>query len=156
SFTLSASPVVSWLTPTANTGFASANSPAVIGLNVNPIGQPVGTQTTNLMITPTSGGATAPAPVPVSLVIGVNPLLQLSSTSLTFAAPFSQQAPAPQQVTLTTTGTGTAVGFTVSSDSSWLPTPAVSSFVASASAPATLSIQVNPFALAVGTYTGNL
>jgi len=148
-FSVTSSPVVSWLiiSPT----FSSASTTATpVTLSVNPSGLSAGNYSTTVFVSP--NGQAPVAAIPVSLVVSSNPLLKLSSTALTYTAQFAGLAPADQQVQVTTSGGSGTVGFTASSDSSWLsvnPTSGTASSTAT-----TLTIHVNPQSLQVGNYTG--
>ncbi len=78
------------------------------------------------------------------------PVLSLSSSSLSFAALVGGGNPTSQKVTITNTGTGSLV-WTASESASWLTLPS-----ASGTAPSDLTINVSPAGLAAGTYTENV
>ena len=150
SFTIQESPVVPWLVLGATSGVAGA-APANISLTAIPKEQNLtapGTFTTNLVVTP-SGQASLP-PVPVSLVVASNPVLQITPNALSFSAPIGGPGPTSQTVTVTASGGG-AIGFTVSSNQSWLRATPLSG-----TTPTTLTVQANPTGLAQQTYTGIL
>ncbi len=146
-FTVSQNPSTAWLVVSPLSGSAGA-TPALITLNVTPSSLLPGSYTTSVVVTP-NGEAAQPA-VPVTLVVSANPLLQLSPTSLSYAAPFSGPAPPDQQVAVTASNSGT-VGFSFTSDSPWLTATA-----SSATTPSMLTVHVNPNALTVGNFTGNI
>ncbi len=147
-FSVRQNPSTAWLVVSPLTGSAGA-TPATINLNVTPNGLLPGSYTTNVVVTP-NGGADLPA-VPVTLVVSANPLLQLSTNSLSYSALFaSGQVPPDQQVTVTASNNGT-VGFSFSSDQPWLTATQSSS-----STPSTLTVHVNSSGLTVGNFTGNI
>ncbi len=147
-FNVTENPSAAWLVVSPPSGSAGP-PPAVITLNVTPIGLPSGSYNTNVIVTPTDGAT--PQTVSVTLDVSANPLLQLSTNSLSYTAQFdSSQTPPDQQVALTATNAG-AVGFSVSSDSPWLTaTPS------SSTTPSTLTVHVNSNALTAGNFTGNI
>ncbi len=144
-FNVSQSPSTSWLVVTPLSGSAGA-APATLTLSVSPLGLSRGVYTTNLIVTPVNGSPLAP--VPVMLVVSANPLLQLSNTMLTFAAPFGGAAPSDQSVNVTAVGTGGPVGFNFSSSNSWL-----SASASSGTAPSSLMVHADPSGLTIGNHT---
>ena len=147
-FSVALSPSVPWLVVNPLSGSAGT-SPAVLTLSASPTGLVSGVYSTSVIVTPQGGNALTP--VPITLIIGPNPLLQLSRGSLTFTAAFAGAAPADQSINVSSVGTGPAVGFTFSSDSTWLSAVATASV-----APASLSVHVNPFGLQARDYTGRI
>lgn len=151
-FQVTESPAVSWLVITPTSSATGTTGGAVsITLNVNPQNLTANVYTTTLTISALSG--TSSVQVPVKLIVSTNPLLSLSTNTLTFTSSFdATSAPASQSVQVSTVGSSsTSVGFTVSSDSTWLTANAPSY-----TTPATLTISVNPSTLPVGTQTGHL
>ncbi len=148
-FTIQESPSVSWLSLSAVSGSAGSN-PTMITMNVTPHEQALtpNTYTTNLIITP-AGQSPLPA-VPVTLVVSAHALLQLSTNSLSFTAPFGGAVPPTQSLTITGSGSS-AIGFTVSSNASWL-----TATTSASTTPATIVVQANPASLAVNNYSGTL
>lgn len=151
-FTVSMSPQVSWLVFPLNGSTGAGGAAVPETFQVNTTGLSAGSYTTQVTFTNTTTGL-ALAPITAQLVVSSNPLLSVSNNSLAFVAQFgSGTAPAGQTVTVTTVGSNTAaVGFTYSSDSTWLSATATSS-----TTPATLTVNVNANALGVGAYTGNI
>jgi trimeric autotransporter adhesin len=148
-FTVAESPgSVPWLVVNPQSGSANATGVAV-SLSLSQSGLPTstGTYTTNIVITPQGG--TALAPIPVTLVVSNNPILQASPSALTYSAAFAGTNPTDQVVNVTVKGG--PVGFTVTSDSSWLTVSASAN-----SAPATLLVHANTTNLPVGAYAGIL
>ena len=149
-FTLGTSTNASWLVPSPLSSQAISGTPANITLSVNTTSLGRGTYTTNLLLNTLAGSQLAS--IPVTLVISNNPLLQLSTSSLTFNAAFAGQSPSSQTVQVTTTGTGGSVGFSAnpsSGSASWLNVTTNSSVT-----PATLTVSINSGSLPVGTTTG--
>jgi uncharacterized protein (TIGR03437 family) len=153
-FNAAASPQVAWLVVSPQAG----TTPGTVAVTPNPssAGLVAGTYSTNVVIT--SGNMTVS--VPVQLIAATHPLLQLSTGSLSFAGQFgSTTPPASQTVQVTAVGTGsTSQPFTFSSNEPWLTatTSGVFSDNGSGTTPATLSVEVNPTGLPVGTSTGTI
>jgi uncharacterized protein (TIGR03437 family) len=146
-YSISTSSSATWLIVNPPSG--TANPTSTVTLSVNPSGLNPGVYSTSLIITPSGGSSLAG--IPVQLVVSNNPLLKLSTNVLSFSASFAGQNPADQQVQVTTTGGAGSVGFTFSSDSSWLTATSSGS-----TTPATLTIHANSQGLQVGTYTGTI
>lgn len=148
-FAVQISPAVSWLSLSANTGVAGG-TPVTIGMRATPYeqGLQAGTYTTNVVVTPS--GEPALAPIPITLVVAAHPLIAVPVNSLSFTASFAGGFPPAQSMTLTGSG-GANVGFTVSSNVSWLTLNTTSN-----TTPATLTVQVNPTALAPQNYAGTI
>ena len=150
-FTIQESPAVAWLGLSALSGTAGS-TPDTITINATPVENSLlpGTYTTSLIVTPS--GESPLAAVPVTLVVAAHPLIQLSANALAFTASYGG-LPSVQQVTVTgSAGSSVPVGFSVSSNQSWLT--AVQSAVTT---PATLTVQVNPDGLlTTQTYSGTL
>jgi hypothetical protein len=104
-----------------------------------------GTYFSNVVI---NGGGGAVS-IPVELIIGFNPIIQVSDNSLIYSITQGQAAPASQTVQVTSFGTGAAVPFVVSSSATWLSATASAN-----SAPATITVSVNPTGLLPGAYFG--
>lgn len=151
-FTIQESPAVAWLGLSALSGTAGS-TPDTITIDATPAENSLlpGTYTTSLIVTPS--GESPLAAVPVTLVVAAHPLIQLSSNALSFTASYGGTLPSVQQVMVTSSaGSSVPVGFSVSSNQSWLT--AVQSAVTT---PATLTVQVNPGGLlTTQTYTGTL
>lgn len=152
SYSIQESPPVSWLVVSPLSGTAST-TPSTISLMATPKEQGLtpSTYTTNLIVTP--GGQSALPPIPVTLVVAAHPLLQLSKNTLNFSVPFAGGPSTTQSVTVSAVGSsgGAQVGFTASSNQSWLTaTPSAGT------TPSTLTIQVNPSSLSVQSYTGTI
>jgi uncharacterized protein (TIGR03437 family) len=148
-FSIQESPAVSWLSLSALGGTAGSTA-STITLTATPKeqGLQAGTYTTSLIVTPS--GEPALPPVPISLVVAAHPLIQLSANSLAFTSSFAGSSPPAQSVIVNSSG-GAAVGFTITSNASWLTaTPS------SGTSPTTVTVQVNTASLAVQNYTGTL
>jgi uncharacterized protein (TIGR03437 family) len=146
-FSIQQNPQVSWLVLSALGGTAG-NTPDTITMNATPVEQALTsphTYTTNLIVTPS--GEPALPPIPVSLVVAGHPLIQVGATNLSFSASFAGTPPPAQSVILN----GNAVGFTASSNASWLIVGP-----SSGTTPATLTVQVNLDGLSVQSYNGTI
>ena len=151
-FQVSMSPSVPWLVIQPSSGATgTGGQAAAVTLTVNPQG--LGASVYNTTVTVSLLGGGSPTPVPVQLIVSSNPLLSLSKNSLTFTSSFNASTPPPSQaVQVGTVGNqSTPVGFTVTSDSSWLTWT-----VPGSATPGTINVSVNPSALAVNNYTGHL
>jgi uncharacterized protein (TIGR03437 family) len=138
----------SWLSLSATSGTA----PSTVSVSVTPASLAAGTYSGTVTIT-ASGASNSPITVAVSLTVTAStPVATLAVTpqSLSFSYAVGSAAPAAQTVSIANTGSGT-LSWTASSSVFWASVPA-----SSGSAPATLSISVNPANLAAGTYTGNV
>src|SRR5579883_1821987 len=155
-FTASVSPAVPWLTVTALSG----STPGTISIVPNPAGAGLApaTYTTNVVIA--SGANTVS--VPVTLIVAAHPLIQLSATSLTFTGQFAVTTPPATQAVQVMASDNSAQGFQFSVatvGASWLTastTGANFSSSGSGTTPATLTLQVNPIGLQVGTHMANI
>lgn len=144
-FSIQESPQVSWLVLSALGGTAGS-TPDIITMNATPVGLTPGPPyTTSLIVTPS--GEPALPPIPVSLVVAAHPLIQVSANTLSFTASFAGTPPPAQSVILN----GSSVGFTASSDASWLIVGP-----SSGTTPATLTVQVNLNGLSIQTYNGTI
>ncbi len=94
------------------------------------------------------GGSDLPA-VPITLVVSNSGLLQLSKNSLSYTSQFANNPPPDQQVNVT--ASSGSLGFTFTSDSSWLTASASGN-----TTPATITVHVNPTGLLVQTYNGTI
>jgi hypothetical protein len=77
--------------------------------------------------------------------------LQVTPSSLSFTALLGGPAPAAQNASVSSTPSGAALIGTITNGSAWL-----SASLSGAITPATLTVNVNPAALAVGTYTDSI
>lgn len=151
-FTVSMSPQVSWLVFPLSGATGAGGAAVTEAFSVNPTGLAAGSYTTQVTFTNTTTGV-ALAPITAQIVVSSNPLLSVSNNALAFTSAFgSSTTPAGQTVTVTTVGSGSAaVGFTTSSDQTWL-----SATPATGTTPSTVTVNVNPASLAVGSYSGNI
>jgi uncharacterized protein (TIGR03437 family) len=149
-FSATLNPQVSWLVvspPTGATGAGGAGVP--VALMATPTGLTAGVYTTQLNLS-VIGGISLPS-IPVMLIVSSNPLLQLSTNTLTFSSNFGATTPPPSQsVQVSTTGNGNT-SFTFSSNEPWLTATTTGN-----TTPAVLTVTANPTGLAVGPYTGTL
>jgi uncharacterized protein (TIGR03437 family) len=137
-----------WLTASP----ASGTAPTALNVSVAPTALAAGTYTGTVTITAT-GATNSPLSVAVTLTVNAvtaTPSLAAAPKSLTFDYAVGGAAPAAQTVSITNAGSDT-LSWTASSSVFWASLSA-----ASGSAPATLSISVNPANLAAGNYTGNV
>jgi len=150
-FQVTVSPPVSWLIANLSSSATGSTGQAVpVTLTALPGSMAAGSYFASVTVG-IVGGASLPA-IPVKLVISTNPLLSLSTNTLTFTSAFSGAAPASQPVQVSTIGSSnTPVSFTVSSNESWL-----AATESSPNTPSTITVSVNPANLAVGSYTGQL
>ena len=130
---------------------ASATTPAVIFVSVNPAGIVNGSYSGALTVT-SPGVSNSPLAVPVALNIGGS-TISSSFPQLSFSYALNSATPAPQTITLTSTG---ATSFTTNAGSTaWLTISPAAGTVGPGS-PANLSVSVNPGSLNVGTYNSSL
>lgn len=136
----------SWLSVSPSSGTAPSN----LSVSVSIAGLSAGTYTGSVQIAST-GATNTPQSVAVTLIVAAAPAtLSVTPQSLSFQYSVGGSAPAAQNVSISNSGGGT-LSWTASSSSFWLGVSA-----ASGSAPATLSISVNPANLAAGTYNGTV
>jgi uncharacterized protein (TIGR03437 family) len=138
----------SWLSVTP----ASGTAPTTLSVSVSPASLTAGTYNGSVTIT-AAGASNTPLTVGVTLTVAaavVMPTLTAAPQSLTFNYTVGGAAPAAQSVAIANAGSGT-LSWTASSSVFWASLSA-----ASGSAPATLSVTVNPANLAAGSYAGNV
>ena len=137
-----------WLTVSAS----SSTAPATVTVYVNPTSLPIGIYNT-ASVALTVAGVAAPVTVAVTLTVTAPPAhLMLSWAALAFTAPGTVTS---QNVVLSTDGL--PIQFTATSGAKWMtlstptsgsPASAVTGIVASPANPATLTISLDPVALA--------
>jgi len=136
----------SWLSLSA----ASGTAPSTLSVSVSPASLSAGSYNATVTIT-AAGASNSPLSVAVTLTVtAAGATLAAAPQSLTFNYTVGGTAPAAQTVSVTNTGSGT-LAWTASSSAFW-----ASVSPTSGSAPATLSVTVNPANIAAGTYTGNV
>jgi len=146
SLTFTASSDQSWLSVSP----ASGTAPATLQVSAAVGSLTAGTYTGHVTVT-ASGAQGSPVTVTVTFTVASPPpVLSVTPTSLSFSATQGGSNPAPSSATISNTGGGT-LGFTASSDQSWL-----SVSPASGTAPATLQVSATVGSLAAGTYTGHV
>jgi uncharacterized protein (TIGR03437 family) len=134
----------SWLTVSP----ASGTAPSSLTVSVSPAALAAGSYTGTVTIT-ASGASNSPLSVAVTLTVtAAAASLTASPKSLAFNYAVDGSAPAAQIVSLAIGGSGT-LAWTALSNAFWARVSP-----ASGSAPATLSVSVNPANLAAGSYTG--
>ena len=148
SLSFTASDDVSWVSVTP----ASGSAPRDLSVAVNTTGLAAGTHTATVRVE-SAGVAGSPKLIPVTLTLSPPqpPALSVTPSSpLSFSVVEGSPAPAAQTLAIANTGGGT-LSFTAVDDAAWL---AVSP--GSGTAPANVSVSVNPAGLARGTYTGSV
>jgi uncharacterized protein (TIGR03437 family) len=129
---------------------ASGTAPSTLTVSVAPAGLSAGTYTGSIAIA-AAGASNTPASIGVTFTVAAAAAsLAAVPQALAFQYTYGGAVPAAQNVAISNTGGGT-LEWTASTDSYWLAVSA-----ASGSAPATLSVSVNPVNLAAGAYTGNV
>jgi hypothetical protein len=141
--TWSASDNAAWLSLSP----ASGAGPGAMTANVAPGALPVGSYTG--AVTLSGGAGVTPVTVPVTFTVTAVTTINLSPTSLSYAATQGAANPVNQNISLT--NTGGVLNWMVSDDASWLVvTPA------SGSGSSSLTTSVNTAGLTAGTYHGTL
>jgi uncharacterized protein (TIGR03437 family) len=144
--TASAASSANWLSVSP----ASGTAPSTLSVSVSPAGLSAGTYTGSISIA-AAGASNTPASIGVTLTVTAAPAsLGVQPQALAFQYTYGGAVPAAQNVAISNTGGGT-LEWTASTSAYWLAVSA-----ASGSAPATLSVSVNPVNLAAGTYTGSV
>jgi glucose/arabinose dehydrogenase len=136
-----------WLTVTPGSGTA----PRDLSVAVNTAGLASGTHTATVTVDG-AGVAGSPKQIPVTLTLDPPqpPALSVTPANLAFAVVEGGAAPAAKTLSVANTGGGT-LSFTTVDDAAWL-----SASPASGTAPATVTVSVNPSGLTRGTYSGNV
>jgi glucose/arabinose dehydrogenase len=142
-----ASDDASWLSVSPGTGAA----PRDLTVSVDIAGLAAGTHTATVRVE-SAGIAGSPKLIPVTLTLTAPqpPALSVSPAALTFTATEGGAAPPAQSLAVANTGGGT-VNFTTSDDAAWL-----AASPGSGTAPASVSVSVNPAGLTRGTYSGSV
>jgi len=139
----------SWITPNPSTGTVAAGQSLTVSVTVTPPASctPSSSPCSGTLSLTTSGPTQN---IPVTLTVSNNPLLNLTTTPLTFSSQIGAAAPAAASVT--PGSTGAALAYTVSTSGvSWLTvTPT------SGTTPTPVSIAVNPVNLGPGIYNGTV
>lgn len=132
-----------------NLSLASGTAPSTLAVSISPAGLSAGTYTGSIQIA-AAGASNTPASIGVTLTVTAAPaILVVAPLQLTFQYA-NGGAVAAQSVAISNGGGGT-LAWTASTSAYWL---AVLS--PSGTAPATLTVAVNPVNLAAGTYTGTV
>ncbi len=142
SLTVTVAPGTPWLSATV-----SANN---VTVSANATGLAAGTYQSSVLLSISSDSA--PISVPVTLTVLGQPMLALSSPSLSFTATEGATGAGSTQSVLLSAANGN-VSFTVSPSAS---SPWLSVSSGSSQTPATIEVSVNPGTLALGTYTGSV
>jgi uncharacterized protein (TIGR03437 family) len=142
--TFTVSTTSAWLA--ANT--VNPLTPGNIGVSVNPVGLSSGTYSASLTILSPSSGS-GPQIVTVLLTVSPAPNLLVSPTALSFA--YRQGDPLPSSRTFAVTSNSSLVSFAVLATVPWITVSQ-----SSVTAPASVTVSVNPVSLSSGTYSANL
>lgn len=134
-----------WLNISPTTG----SSPGTVSVQANASLLTTGTYNSQIALA-SFGTTNSPIAIPVTIKVTAPSSNQLfvSPSSLQFNAALGSVMPASQSLTLSSTNSG--LGYTASSDSSWLTT------TASGTTPGALTISVNQAGLSAGSYTGHI
>lgn len=143
SVSAAASPV-GWLAVSTN----STTTPATATVTVNPAGLSAGQYSGNVTFTPSSGAVVT---VPVTLNVHGQPAVSAAPAALAFTWRSGDPKPAAQSIQVN--GSATGLGFTAqaASGANWL-----SVSPASGTAPATLTVAVDPSGLSPGPYSSSI
>jgi uncharacterized protein (TIGR03437 family) len=134
----------SWLT------VASGTAPSTLTVSVVPSGLAAGTYNASIQIS-SAGASNTPVTVPVTLIVApAPPSLAVSPKTLAFNYTVGASLPAARSVSITNTGGG-SLSWTASASANWIGVSPPSG-----TAPATLSISVNPAGLSPGSYGANV
>jgi uncharacterized protein (TIGR03437 family) len=129
---------------------ASGTAPSTISVSVSTAGLGAGTYTGSIQITAT-GASNTPLAIPVTLTVAApSPTLTVTPQTLSFQYTAGGAVPDAQTISIANAGGGT-LSWTASASDFWLSVSA-----ASGTAPASLSVSVNPANLAAGTYAGSV
>lgn len=142
----SATTSVSWLVVRPTSGAA----PSTLSVLVSPTSLPAGTYTGSVQI---SAAGASNSPVSVAVTLTVAPAaagLAVSPQALTFNYTAGGTVPAAQNVSITNTGGGT-LSWIASASAAWLGLSSTSG-----TAPAAVSVLVNPASLAAGSYSATV
>ena len=146
--------VLNW-TATSNASWlsvspASGTAPSTLTVSVVPSGLAAGTYGGSIQVS-SAGASNTPATVPVTLTVApAAPSLAVFPKTLAFNYTVEASLPAAQSVSITNTGGG-SLSWTASASANWIGVSPPSG-----TAPATLSISVNPAGLSPGTYGANV
>ncbi|MGH7507142.1 MAG: hypothetical protein ACRELX_15920, partial [Longimicrobiales bacterium] len=141
---------------TGTTGWLSASlsattAPTTLVLNVSATGLAQGTYTARVDITSTVAGVAAKT-VAVALAVGPGPAIGLNPTTVAFNAATTGGAPPAQTVAVTNAGGGLLTGLSLDPVSYTQPGSWLSAQLDAATAPANITLTVNPAGLATGSY----
>jgi uncharacterized protein (TIGR03437 family) len=144
--TWSAITSASWLSITP----ASGTAPSTLSVLVSPTGLGAGTYTGSVQIS-AAGASNSPVSVTVTLTVASAPAsLAVSPQALIFSYTVGSSIPAWEGVSITNKGGGTLT-WTASATAAWVVLSPVSG-----TAPATVSVSVNPATLVAGTYAASV
>jgi uncharacterized protein (TIGR03437 family) len=141
-----ASTSTSWLAVTPTLGTA----PSTVSVSITPANLSAGTYTGSVQIS-ASGPSNNPVSVTVTLAVAAAAAsLAISPQALTFNYTSGGNTPGAQSVSISNAGDG-ALSWTAAASANWVQLSALSG-----TAPATLSVAVNPASLAAGTYSASV
>jgi uncharacterized protein (TIGR03437 family) len=146
-----------WLNVITPSGTATASTPGVVALTVNPTGVNSQTCVGTIVINTSTGQSVVPVYMAISN--GTQAIL-LSQTAMNFVAAANGSAPAPQTFSVLNPGSGSMqwnITATTLSGGSWLSVNPNSGTSQSLSQPGSpINVSVNPQGLAAGTYYGTV
>jgi uncharacterized protein (TIGR03437 family) len=146
-----------WLSASGGGSVAAFTSSSVV-VTVNPNGLPAGTYTGTVSISLSPANQTSSVAV-TATVSSTQQQIQVTQTGLRFQTSSGGGAPSSQSIEILNGGAGnlsfTASASTLSGGAGWLSV-SPSSGTASSSAPAIISVSVNPTGLAAGDYYGQI
>ena len=129
---------------------ASGTAPSTLTVSVSTTGLSAGTYNGSVQIAAT-GASNTPLSIPVTLTVAAAPpSLAVAPQSLTYQYTFGGAVPAAQSISITNGGGG-SFSWTASTSDYWLSVSA-----ASGTAPANISVSIDPSNLAAGTYNGSV
>jgi uncharacterized protein (TIGR03437 family) len=144
STSFTAQPNASWINVSPSSGFTPSN----ISVSINPQLLAAGNQSGTITIN--AGGLIGTVTVNASIT-GAGGALTVDPTSLTFDYQQGEAAPAVRNVNISSVPTGVQFAASVTSSTPWL-----SMTLSSNTAPATMTVGVNPAGLNTGTHTGTI
>jgi uncharacterized protein (TIGR03437 family) len=128
---------------------ASGSTPASVSVSVDPSGLAVNSYSGTVTIT-AAGASNSPIIIPVVLQVVAQTTIAAKPSALQFAYQAGGTVPLPQSISITSAPLGVTVSLSASGGT-WLAVGA-----ASAVAPASIPVSVNPAGLKLGTYTGTV
>jgi uncharacterized protein (TIGR03437 family) len=144
-----------WLSVTPFNNPVAPSAPAKLAVTVQPSLLPVGPAAGFITLTPSDGST--PLTIPINVNSGTDSALVVAPAQLSFTSqPGAVVAMAPQSLALTATSAATyTVQAIAQSASNWL-TVSTGTIAAGPGLPASVTVQVSPAALAIGSYSGEI